>query len=235
MTSLRWYLGTSLIGLSLAACGGDGGGSIMQFQWKLGAGVTCGEDAIVQIRATLTNAQTKKLARAATNFDCGLATGGKLNGVSPGTYTLLLEGYTAGATKASYTATITGAIVKPTDKTTELGVVRLAKIPDETIPSALRIQWPFMNGLGCEANGIKDVRITAWRSKRFLEHDKTYACGSQRTDLLLPPGTYSIILEGITADGSLGVDAQKDDVTNPPADANPIVIQLTEAVGPAGP
>ena len=235
MTSLRWYLGTSLLGISLAACGGDGGGSIMQFQWKLGAGVTCGEDGITQIRATLTNAQTKKLARTATNFDCGLATGGKLNNVAAGTYTILLEGFTATATTASYTATVNGAIVKPTDKTTEIGVIRLAKVPDATIPSALRVQWPFMNSLGCEANGIKDVRITAWRNKRFLEHDKTYACGSQRTDLLLPPGTYSIILEGITAEGALGTDAQKDDVANPPTDANPIIIKLSEAVGPAGP
>jgi hypothetical protein len=213
MTSLRSiWVAASCVVLS-AACGGGTVGSTVSFSWRLGAGVTCADAGIDTIRARVINAQSKKdVLTPAPTFQCGVFTGNILN-VAAGTYNLTLEGILAAApTSVVWTATVSGLTIKSGEKTTAVGLVRLAKIPPTVNPSALQASWRFSDGRFCTPNGVAQVRITAWRDRAFLEHDKTYDCDNGSAQIALPPGVYSVIAEAINATGVVVTEAQQDNV-----------------------
>lgn len=214
MTSFRiHHLVLSCAPLFALACGGSPAGSTLSFTWKLGAGVTCTDAGIDSIRVRVLNPQTKKDVKTpAPSFACSVFTGNILN-VAAGTYNVSLEGILAAAPDdVLWSVTVNGVVVKPTDKTLQLGLARLAKVPPTVNPSALQVSWRFSDGRFCTPNGVAQVRLTAWRERAFIEHDKTYECDLGGAQVALPPGIYSVIAEALDAAGVVTAEKQEDNI-----------------------
>lgn len=203
----------TFMSLSLVACGEDTPTGSIQFGWKLGFGVACNDPAagIDTVRARLFNPTTKKDIGNPVSFQCGLFAG-VMPTVPVGTFNVIIEGGVGAAfTQPVFTGAANGVVVAKS-KPTELGDIRLAKIPPTETPGSVNLSWRFQSGKMCIPLAVAQVSVTAWREKVYLETQKTYDCVNSSQQLVLPESTYGFTAEAIDAKGRVVTHAEKDNV-----------------------
>ncbi len=179
-TRLARVIGTLCAGLALASCGSEGvedPGSI-RVTWRFG-GKSCADLGVTTVRASVRDSKGGEVLDPLPTFPCTDGTAGvALEGVPPGTYTLVLDGITADG-HPYYQGTRTGVRVESGKETTVSPAVNL-----ELKKSEVLLNWEFPLGTGqCNGNQVVQVEVSVFDSTSSTVYESPHPC-------VLPAETY---------------------------------------------
>jgi len=180
--------------LLFAGCADDSSGLAsgrVELAWRIGP-TSCAEVGSNEVSVELLGGLANLDGQTIWRFPCGDREG-VVSNLRPGSYTFLLAANNAAGAAVFEGATSVIDVREAGTSTPPVVVLRAA-------PGTAKIEWNFGGPL-CSQVDVADVLVMAFDLNGSLEQEATVACNEGAASLSLPPGSYDLLVLGLSATG----------------------------------
>ena len=180
--------------LLFAGCADDASGLAsgrVELAWRIGP-TSCAEVGSNEVSVELLGGLANLDGQTIWRFPCGDREG-IVSNLRPGSYTFLLAANNAAGAAVFEGATSLIDVREAGTSTPPVVVMRAA-------PGTAKIEWNFGGPL-CSQVDVADVLVMAFDLNGSLEQEASVACNEGSASLSLPPGSYDLLVLGLSATG----------------------------------
>ena len=180
--------------LLFAGCADDASGLAsgrVELAWRIGP-TSCAEVGSNEVSVELLGGLANLDGQTIWRFPCGDREG-IVSNLRPGSYTFLLAANNAAGAAVFEGATSVIDVREAGTSTPPVVVMRAA-------PGTAKIEWNFGGPL-CSQVDVADVLVMAFDLNGSLEQEASVACNEGAASLSLPPGSYDLLVLGLSATG----------------------------------
>ena len=184
----------ALSALLFAGCADDASGLAsgrVELAWRIGP-TSCAEVGSDEVSVELLGGLANLDGQTVWKFPCGEREG-VVSNLRPGSYTFLLAANNNAGDAVFEGATSLVDVRESGTSTPPVVVMRAA-------PGTAKIEWNFGGPL-CSQVDVSDVLVMAFDLNGSLEQEATVACNEGAASLSLPPGSYDLLVLGLSATG----------------------------------
>ena len=180
--------------LLFAGCADDASGLAsgrVELAWRIGP-TSCAEVGSDEVSVELLGGLANLDGQTVWKFPCGEREG-VVSNLRPGSYTFLLAANNNAGDAVFEGATSLVDVRESGTSTPPVVVMRAA-------PGTAKIEWNFGGPL-CSQVDVSDVLVMAFDLNGSLEQEASVSCNEGAASLSLPPGSYDLLVLGLSATG----------------------------------